>query len=92
MKILKWLLIFIPISIIGEFMHFSPTLMFILSALAIVPLAGLSVVLWTDRLAWNFSSGEEDPCVGTRPLRKCGKETCTWEEERVSGRERNEEF
>ena len=41
MKILKWLLIFIPISIIGEFMHFSPTLMFILSALAIVPLAGL---------------------------------------------------
>ena len=41
MKILKWLLIFIPISIIGEFMHFSPTLMFVLSALAIVPLAGL---------------------------------------------------
>lgn len=41
MKILKFLLIFIPISIIGEFMHFSPTLMFVLAALSIVPLAGL---------------------------------------------------
>ena len=29
------------LEFIGEFMHFSPTLMFILSALAIVPLAGL---------------------------------------------------
>lgn len=41
MKILNYLLIFIPISIIGEFLHLSPTLMFILAALAIVPLAGL---------------------------------------------------
>lgn len=41
MKFLRLLLIFIPLSIIGEFIHLSPTLMFILSALAIVPLAGL---------------------------------------------------
>ncbi len=41
MKILKYLLIFIPISIIGEFMHLSPTILFILAALAIIPLAGL---------------------------------------------------
>mgnify|MGYP006370479903 CR=1 FL=1 len=41
MKFLKYLLIFIPISIIAEFMHLSPTIIFILSALAIIPLAGL---------------------------------------------------
>lgn len=41
MKILRFLLIFIPISILAEFLHFSPTLVFIFSALAIVPLAGL---------------------------------------------------
>lgn len=41
MKFLKYLLIFIPISIIAEFMHASPTILFILSALAIIPLAGL---------------------------------------------------
>ncbi|MDO5038899.1 calcium/proton exchanger [Clostridium sp.] len=41
MKILKYLLIFIPISIIAEFMHVSPTIIFILAALSIIPLAGL---------------------------------------------------
>lgn len=41
MKILKYLLIFIPISIIGEFMHLPPTVMFVLAALSIMPLAGL---------------------------------------------------
>ncbi|MGL5479211.1 MAG: calcium/proton exchanger [Clostridium sp.] len=41
MKFLKVLLIFIPLSIVGEFMHFSPTVNFLLSALAIVPLAGM---------------------------------------------------
>lgn len=41
MKLLNYLLIFIPISIICELLHLSPTLMFILAALAIVPLAGL---------------------------------------------------
>ena len=41
MKVLKCLLIFIPISFIGEFMNFSPTLMFLIAALSIVPLAGL---------------------------------------------------
>lgn len=41
MNILKLFLIFIPISIIGEFIHMTPTLMFIFAALAIVPLAGL---------------------------------------------------
>lgn len=41
MKILRILLIFVPISIVADFMHVSQTLMFALSALAIVPLAGL---------------------------------------------------
>ncbi|AFA47213.1 calcium/proton exchanger [Acetobacterium woodii] len=41
MKILRFLLIFVPISIVGEWMHFSPTLMFVLAALAIIPLAGV---------------------------------------------------
>ncbi len=41
MKILKCLLVFIPISFIGEFIHLPPTLMFILAALSIIPLAGL---------------------------------------------------
>lgn len=41
MKYLRFLLIFVPISIAGEYMGFSPTLMFVLSALSIIPLAGL---------------------------------------------------
>ncbi len=41
MKILRFLLIFVPVSLAGEFMGFSPTVMFALSALAIIPLAGL---------------------------------------------------
>lgn len=42
MKLLKYMLIFIPISFIAEFvMHVSPSIMFILAALSIVPLAGL---------------------------------------------------
>ncbi len=41
MKVLRYFLIFVPISIVGEFMHFSETWMFGLSALAIIPLAGL---------------------------------------------------
>lgn len=41
MKILKFLLIFVPISIIAKFMKVSPSIMFILAALSIIPLAGL---------------------------------------------------
>ena len=41
MKVLKYFLIFIPISIAAELLHFSPTLIFVFAALAIVPLAGL---------------------------------------------------
>ncbi|SHK10024.1 Ca2+:H+ antiporter [Clostridium cavendishii DSM 21758] len=42
MKYLKILLIFVPISIICKFIHLNqPTVMFLLSALAIIPLAGL---------------------------------------------------
>ncbi|MPQ44473.1 calcium/proton exchanger [Clostridium tarantellae] len=41
MKILKYMLMFIPISIIAKFMGMSQTVMFLLSALAIIPLAGL---------------------------------------------------
>ena len=41
MKVLKYMLIFVPISFIAEFMHASPSIMFILAALSIIPLAGL---------------------------------------------------
>lgn len=41
MKILNYMLIFVPISIIGELTPLSPTVRFVLSALAIIPLAGL---------------------------------------------------
>ena len=41
MKILKFMLIFIPISIIGKFMNFPPSVMFVLASLSIIPLAGL---------------------------------------------------
>lgn len=41
MKFLKYLLIFIPISFVAEFLHASPTIMFVLAALSIVPLAGV---------------------------------------------------
>ena len=41
MKILKIMLLFVPISFIGKFLNFSPTIMFILAALSIIPLAGI---------------------------------------------------
>ena len=41
MKFLRYLLILVPVSIVFEFMHLSPTLIFITSCLAIIPLAGL---------------------------------------------------
>jgi len=41
MKVLRYLLIFIPISIIGEIIGIPQTLIFVFSALAIIPLAGV---------------------------------------------------
>ena len=41
MKLLKYMLVFVPISFIGYFLNFSPTIMFILACLSIIPLAGL---------------------------------------------------
>ena len=41
MKFLRYLLLLVPVSIVFEFMHLSPTLIFITSCLAIIPLAGL---------------------------------------------------
>ncbi|MFA6940262.1 MAG: calcium/proton exchanger [Clostridiaceae bacterium] len=41
MKVLRYLLVFIPVSLIAEFLHFSQTLIFVFSALAIIPLAGV---------------------------------------------------
>ncbi len=41
MKILKYMLIFVPISFIAKFMNASSSLMFILACLSIIPLAGL---------------------------------------------------
>ncbi|QHI71670.1 calcium/proton exchanger [Aminipila terrae] len=41
MRVLRYLLIFIPVSLITEFLHFSQPLVFVFSALAIIPLAGI---------------------------------------------------
>ncbi|ADL52627.1 calcium/proton exchanger [Clostridium cellulovorans] len=41
MKILKYMLIFVPISFVAEFLHAPSYIMFILAALSIIPLAGL---------------------------------------------------
>jgi Ca2+:H+ antiporter len=41
MNILKYMLIFVPISFAAEFLHASSSIMFILAALSIIPLAGL---------------------------------------------------
>lgn len=41
MKFLNYLLIFIPITFIAEFLHASSSIMFVFAALSIVPLAGL---------------------------------------------------
>jgi Ca2+:H+ antiporter len=67
MKILKYLLIFVPVSIIVEFMdlHVEPTIMFILSALAIVPLAGLMGEA-TEEI--SFYSGPRAGGFTMRPL------------------------
>lgn len=41
MRVLKCFLIFVPISIVAEFMHLNPMMLFTLSSLAIIPLAGV---------------------------------------------------
>lgn len=41
MKFLKYLLIFIPISFIAKFFNLSPSIIFVLACLSIIPLAGL---------------------------------------------------
>ncbi|OPJ59237.1 calcium/proton exchanger [Clostridium oryzae] len=41
MKVLKYFLIFIPVSLIGELLHLSQPMIFVFSALAIIPLAGI---------------------------------------------------
>jgi Ca2+:H+ antiporter len=41
LRYLYILLVFLPVAILGEFLHWSPTLVFAASSLAIVPLAGI---------------------------------------------------
>ena len=41
MKFLKYMLVFIPISFVAKFMNASNTIMFVLSCLCIIPLAGI---------------------------------------------------
>lgn len=41
MKFLRYFLIFIPISIVAELIHLSPIMLFVISSLAIIPLAGV---------------------------------------------------
>lgn len=40
MKYLRYLLVFLPLTIVGHFMHWDATIMFIMTCLCIVPLAG----------------------------------------------------
>lgn len=47
---LRWLLIFVPLSFVAEFAFQQPVLVFVLSCLAIIPLAGL-IGQATDQLA-----------------------------------------
>lgn len=41
MKGLRWLLLFVPIAILADGLHRSPVIVFVTSALAVIPLAGL---------------------------------------------------
>lgn len=41
MKSIHWLLIFVPIAILAELLHWSALVIFVTSALAVIPLAGL---------------------------------------------------
>ncbi len=41
MKGIRWLLIFVPVAILAELLHASALLVFVASALAVIPLAGL---------------------------------------------------
>lgn len=40
MRILRWLLLFLPVAILAEVLHWPPIAIFLTSALAVVPLAG----------------------------------------------------
>lgn len=40
MRILRWLLILVPIAILAEILHWPPLVIFLTSALAVIPLAG----------------------------------------------------
>lgn len=40
MRILRWLLLFLPVAILAEVLHWPPIAVFLTSALAVVPLAG----------------------------------------------------
>jgi Ca2+:H+ antiporter len=55
-NLLNWLLIFVPLAVVLELTHASPTAIFVSSALAIIPLAG-----WmgraTEHLAEKFGEG-----------------------------------
>jgi Ca2+:H+ antiporter len=41
MKGIRWLLIFVPVAILAELAHWNPVLVFVASALGVIPLAGL---------------------------------------------------
>lgn len=41
MRYLRWLLVFIPVAILAELLHWSEIILFATSALAVIPLAGL---------------------------------------------------
>jgi Ca2+:H+ antiporter len=58
MKHLNWLLIAVPAAIVAELMHASPTVIFVLAALGILPLSGI-LGRATEELA-----GHTGPTIG----------------------------
>ena len=73
MKILKYLLIFVPISFIAKLMGASDTWMFILSCLSIIPLAGLmgeateEISFYSGPKIGGFLNGTFGNATGGRP-------------------------
>ena len=62
MKIIYAVLIFVPAAIAARLLHASPLVIFSLSALAIIPLAGVLIALFTvEQLVNGIRNGFDHP-------------------------------
>ena len=63
-NLLNWLLVFVPIALVMEYvLHSSPTAIFVVSALGIIPLAGMMGHA-TERIAFFFLPAAATPAAG----------------------------